>query len=208
MGRSLRLRCELCDLVALVQQAAADQQRMTERHRLRVESALPTLVGTWDAARLRRVLDNLLANAVKYSPAGGEVTVSLETADRVPTGPQEDPMGGQGRAWAVLQVRDQGVGIPAADQAHIFERFWRGGNVGHIAGRGLGLAGVRHIVQQHGGSIDLQSQEGAGSTFTIRLPLDPTARDEAEAGIPARASARAGQPGVGRARGVPAGAGA
>jgi signal transduction histidine kinase len=170
MGQSLHLRCEPTDLVTLARQAAEDRQRGTERHSFRVQSTLETLVGQWDAARLRRVLDNLLDNAVKYSPAGGDVTVGLERMER------------EGQTLAVLLVRDQGVGIPAEDQVRVFERFHRGANVGRIAGTGIGLAGTREIVEQHGGSIEMQSGEGAGSTFTIRLPLDSTVRDKSEPG--------------------------
>ena len=74
---------------------------------------------------------------------------------------------------AVLSVADQGVGIPAADLPHIFERFRRGGNVaGRIAGSGLGLWGSQRIVAQHGGTIAIDSTEGQGTTVTVRLPLE------------------------------------
>ncbi len=73
---------------------------------------------------------------------------------------------------AVLAVQDQGIGIPAADLPHVFERFYRARNVsGRTPGTGLGLAGARQIVEQHGGTIAVESREGAGSTVTIRLPL-------------------------------------
>jgi signal transduction histidine kinase len=164
MGEPLSLARQLTDLVGLAEQAAADQQQTTQYHRIRVQSAQPAIFGLYDAARLRRVLDNLLSNAVKYSPAGGEVTVKLGT---------EAGSAGTGTRWAVLQVLDQGVGIPTADQAHIFERYRRGANVGDIGGAGLGLAGARDIVLQHGGSLELESQAGAGSVFTVRIPLQP-----------------------------------
>jgi signal transduction histidine kinase len=73
---------------------------------------------------------------------------------------------------AVLSVTDAGMGIPAADLPHVFERFYRGGNVaGRIPGSGIGLAGAARIVERHGGRIDAHSRLGAGSTFTVRLPL-------------------------------------
>jgi signal transduction histidine kinase len=82
---------------------------------------------------------------------------------------------------AVLTVRDQGVGIPAADLPRVFERFARARNVvGRIGGSGIGLAAVKQIVEEHGGAIAVESEEGAGSTFTIRLPLAapaPSQRD-------------------------------
>ena len=115
----------------------------------------------WDADRLTRVLENLVANAVKYSPAGSTVVVRVDR-EEAPDGP-----------LAVLSVADQGVGIPAADLPHIFERFRRGGNVaGRIAGSGLGLWGSQRIVAQHGGTIAIDSTEGRGTTVTVRLPLE------------------------------------
>jgi signal transduction histidine kinase len=111
----------------------------------------------WDEVRLGRVLDNLLDNAVKYSPRGGAVNVSIAM--------EKDQL-------AVLSVSDRGEGIPDADLPHIFERFQRGQNVkGRIPGTGIGLAGVQRIVQEHQGTIDVDSQVGVGTTFTIRLPL-------------------------------------
>ncbi len=82
-----------------------------------------------------------------------------------------------GVACAEVAVRDEGVGIPAPELARIFDRFYRASNVaGHIAGSGIGLAGAKQIVEQLGGTISVESTEGAGSTFTLRLPL---ARPEA-----------------------------
>jgi signal transduction histidine kinase len=125
---------ELTEGVAAAEDVAADA-----RQRIRVQTHQPRLIGLWDPVRLARVVENLVANAVKFSPDRGEVTLEVE---------------------------------PEADQPHIFERFRRGANVvGRIAGTGIGLAGAWQIVQQHGGSIEASSQEGRGSTFTVRLPL-------------------------------------
>jgi signal transduction histidine kinase len=75
-------------------------------------------------------------------------------------------------SWAVVTIEDRGLGIPAADLPYVFDRFRRGGNVQrHIAGSGIGLTGAKQIVAQHGGAISVQSVEGEGSTFTLRLPL-------------------------------------
>jgi PAS domain S-box-containing protein len=158
-GRSIVLHRQAMDLVALAWQAAAEHQRTTEKHRIRVETAESRLIGLWDPIRLRRVLDNLLSNAIKYSPNGGDVVICVAL--------QEDADG----PVVCVSVTDHGVGIPQADQPHIFERFRRAGNVGRIAGVGIGLAGVRIIVQEHGGRIDLQSREGEGTTFSVHLPL-------------------------------------
>ena len=159
-GRPLELHRTPMDLVALAWQAAAEHQRTSERHRLRVETSRAKLIGVWDPIRLRRVLDNLLSNAVKYSPNGGEVVVrvSLEQGPDCPA--------------ATLAVKDEGVGIPANDLPHVFERFRRAANVvGRFGGTGIGLAGACQIIEEHGGRIDVQSEEGRGTTFTVRLPL-------------------------------------
>ena len=106
------------------------------------------------------MLSNLLANAVKYSPADAEITVTAGDERR------------GGEAWARLTVQDRGVGIPATDLPHVFERYYRAGNVvGRFQGEGIGLADARQIVEQHGGTITVHSREDEGSTFSVRLPL-------------------------------------
>jgi signal transduction histidine kinase len=160
-GRPLDLNRRPTDLVALARVAAAEYQQTTESHRIRVEAPEPEVRGEWDAPRLERVLGNLLSNAIKYSPSGGEITVTI---GREGNGASADQ--------AVLRVRDEGLGIPLTSQPLVFDRFRRAGNVGRIAGTGLGLAGVKAIVEQHGGTIGLESQEGEGSTFTVRLPIN------------------------------------
>lgn len=163
-GHALELRRAPCDLVALAVRKAEEHQRTTDRHVIRVETAPPALVAACDEPRLERVLDNLLGNAIKYSASGGTVTIRV-ARERGSCGPE-----------AVLAVRDEGVGIPAADLPHVFARFRRGGNVaGEIGGSGLGLAAARAIVEMHGGTIEAESVEGVGSTFTVRLPIDDEA---------------------------------
>jgi PAS domain S-box-containing protein len=168
-GQPLELRREAVDLVALAQARAREHGRTAPHHAIRVVADAPALVGQWDAARLERVLDNVLSNAVKYSPGGGEVVVTVRSVV------------GPGGPWAELTVADRGVGIPAADLPYVFERFRRGANVmGRVVGAGLGLAGVRRIIEQHGGTIALTSTEGAGTTVTVRLPLADPAGAEPE----------------------------
>jgi signal transduction histidine kinase len=162
LGQELELQRRPTDLVALATRIVGEHQQATELHQLRLDASVPTLVGSWDAQRLDRVLTNLLENAVKYSPDGGEIVVGLQHDGNV----------------AVLSVHDAGLGVPEADLPYIFERFRRGGNVaGRIGGTGIGLAGVRALVESHGGSIAVNSQEGMGSTFTVRLPLEADGAD-------------------------------
>jgi signal transduction histidine kinase len=162
LGRALDLDRQPTDLDALVR-TAVDGVRGLSPHEIRVEiaEAASALHGHVDAGRMERVVANLLDNAVKYAPDGGPITVRL-TREHGAAGEE-----------AVIAVQDQGVGIPEADLPHVFERFRRGGNaVGHFGGTGLGLASVRAIVEEHGGTVAVASQEGVGSTFTVRLPLD------------------------------------
>lgn len=159
LGQPLELNRRPVDLVAIAQRVAAEHQRATDRHGIQVRAELPELSGEWDAERLERVLSNLVDNAVKYSPRGGEVTLVL--------GAEEGAEGD----WAVIEVRDQGLGIPSADLPYVFERFHRGKNVeGRIGGTGIGLAGARSIVESHGGTISVESEEGRGTVFWVRLP--------------------------------------
>jgi signal transduction histidine kinase len=161
-GQPLELRRQPVDLGELARRAIEEVDRSHERHPIRLVAPEEPVVGLWDGGRLERVVANLLSNAVKYSPEGGEVVVRV--------GREEDA----GRVCAVLAVEDHGVGIPAADLPHIFDRYRRGRNVGGIVGSGIGLSGARTIVEQHGGTIAVRSTEGEGSTFTVRLPLDET----------------------------------
>ncbi len=159
-GRTLELVLAPIDLVALAAEAASEIGQGAHRHTVRVEAGEPEIVGTWDRARLRRVLGNLLGNAIKYSPLGGDIVIRV--------GREVNPDG----EWAVLSVIDSGLGIPAEDLPRVFEPWHRGGNVGRIGGTGIGLFGARRIVEQHGGTITATSAEGEGATFTVRLPLN------------------------------------
>ncbi len=108
-----------------------------------------------DEALLRKIVGNLLSNAVKYSPDGGWLSFAVaESGDQL-----------------VITLADQGIGIPEQDQASLFKSFYRASNVGPIVGTGLGLSIVKEAVDCHRGSIELASEVGRGSRFTVRLPL-------------------------------------
>jgi signal transduction histidine kinase len=173
-GRLLRITPEPLDLVALTRRVADTHQQRTEDHQIVVETGLPEVIGRWDPARLEQVLDNLLTNAVKYSPRGGPIKIGVGYEEVRSSEASADESEAQSPGLcAVVTVHDNGLGIPAADLPHIFEWYRRGANVRNkINGTGVGLAGARQIVEQHGGRILVDSQEGAGSTFTVVLPLD------------------------------------
>jgi two-component system NtrC family sensor kinase len=120
-----------------------------------LEKELPLTIA--NTTRLRQVLNNLVGNAIKYTPNHGQVTVKAFR--------HEDEIR--------VQVTDTGMGIPAADQPHIFDKFYRvrGDHVATIKGTGLGLALVKGIVEKHQGRVWLESVFGEGSTFTVALPV-------------------------------------
>jgi len=157
----------LVDLVDMGQIATESTERLrlfAERQgvalRVEVVGAVPPVRG--DEARLAQVFINLVHNAVKFSPDGGDVSVTIRMED--------------GRV--VSSVADHGVGIPPAAQARIFERFYKVDRArvrGETGGTGLGLAIARHIIEQHGGTIWVESVEGTGSAFQFALPIADSA---------------------------------
>lgn len=162
IGRTLALDRQPTDLVQLARDMIVVAEEISAQHRIVLHASDEGLVADVDPGRIGRVLDNLISNAIKYSPGGGEVGVSV----------RRGAAGDGGPAWAELAVHDGGIGIPAADLPRLFERFFRGSNVSaQIGGSGIGLAGVHLIVTQHGGTVSVESGEGSGSTFTVRIPL-------------------------------------
>ncbi len=156
-------RLERVDLVGLVRESA--DRLSTTRHPVRVEADDP-VIGQFAADRVRQVVDNLIENAIKYSPDGGEVVARVRTD----------------AAEGHIEVSDAGIGIPADDLAHLFDRFHRGTNVDdrRFQGLGLGLYICRAIVEDHGGRISAESTVGVGSTFRVALPLEPAEPATAE----------------------------
>jgi PAS domain S-box-containing protein len=142
------------DLVAFAGAIVDEMQQTTVQHQVLLETTGKAYPVWLDTKLMRQVLENLLSNAIKYSPAGGVVQVEIAYE----------------AAQVVLRVRDNGIGIPQADQARLFEGFQRATNVGDIAGTGLGLSIVKLAVDAHGGTIDVESVVGQGATFTVRLP--------------------------------------
>jgi signal transduction histidine kinase len=165
-GTPLDLERRPVDLVGLAAAAVAQAQALAPLP-VTLDAAVARAPVLGDPSHLGRVLDNLVSNAIKYSPDGGAVVVGVAREDGL-AGPR-----------AVLAVTDHGLGIPAADLPHIFERFRRGANVtGRIRGSGVGLASVWQIVDGHGGTVTVASEEGAGATSTVRLPLAPDEHGE------------------------------
>ncbi len=117
-----------------------------------------------DRKLLFALFSNLLSNALKYSAAGDriEVTAYRDCAEKIS-----------------VRIRDRGIGIPERDRAHLFERYFRGANAVGVAGSGVGLHLVAMVLELHGGSIEVDSAEGAGSTFVVHLPAPASTAAEA-----------------------------
>ncbi len=154
------LHLEPTDLRDLLGEIAETASILGEHSSVDVSVEIPEspLVLPLDRARVRQLLLNLLTNATKYTRKGGSVTITCtEEADSV-----------------VVKVVDTGVGIAAGDLSHVFDRFWRAdaarSRTGQRPGTGLGLAICRWIAEAHGGSIEVQSRRGEGTTFTVSLP--------------------------------------
>ena len=146
------------DLTPVLWEIANELQPQAEAKRqlLTIGDTTPNSIVQGDAVQLRQALRNLIGNAIKCTPDGGSITLSLQ---------QEADM-------VQIKIKDTGYGIPSADLPHIFERFYRIRNNGHdaIEGNGLGLAIVKSIAEAHGGDVTVQSEAGTGSCFTLSLP--------------------------------------
>ncbi len=181
------------DLRAAVETAVEQSSAAARRRGIDLKLHLPDapIRIRHDPQRIGQVVANLVANAVKFTPRGGSVSVDVA------------PTAGGAR----IEVADTGVGIDATELPHIFERFYRGSraNEARGSGSGLGLAIVRSIVDMHGGTVEVESRVGTGSRFTVTLPRDPRlvegtpAAERAAVASAADARTRTGTPGSGAA---------
>ena len=185
-NQSLRLSTLVADLLALSRVEARDEQQLELRRMdlrlIAIDSARRAMVAAeekgiqlhsqlpedavnvnGDDEALRQVVDNLLDNAIKYTPGGGEVSLGIEVED----------------GSAILRVKDSGIGIEAEHQERIFERFYRVDKARsrEVGGTGLGLSIVKHFTASMGGAVGVESEPGAGTVFRVELPL----ADEEEA---------------------------
>lgn len=145
------------DMAALLHEVCQVHREMTPGAQITEQLAQTPMPMAGDAKLLFQVFSNVLSNAVKYSPHGGAIAVAAEVA----------------AGDAVVRISDRGIGIPAADLDRLFERYHRGSNVSGIVGTGVGLYLVKMAVELHGGRVEVDSKEGDGARFTIRLPLRP-----------------------------------
>jgi signal transduction histidine kinase len=164
MGRAgagkLISRPEPFDVIQLAEECLEQAQLIaTPKHCLVLESSgLSQNQFVADPQLLTQAVTNLLINGIKYSPEGGDILLKISGDD--------DRL--------VIAVKDRGIGIPKAELPQIFESFYRANNVGNISGTGLGLAIAQAVVELHHGTIEVDSTEGQGTTFTITIPQQKT----------------------------------
>jgi two-component system OmpR family sensor kinase len=153
------------DMAALLQEVCQLHREMVPGAHIAERIAVAPMPMVGDAKLLFQVFSNVLSNAIKYSPDGGVIAVDAAlAADEV-----------------VVAIADHGIGIPATDLDRLFERYHRGSNVSGIVGTGVGLYLVKMVVDMHGGAVTVESTEGDGARFTIRLPRKPAAAIETAA---------------------------
>jgi signal transduction histidine kinase/GAF domain-containing protein len=172
-GGRLEVHLEPHDLVALIRRVVRRMGVVTNHHHVVIATAAEYVVACVDPPRIEQVVSNLVSNAIKYSPNGGEVTITVRV----------DEAAGE----ALVAVRDHGIGIPPEQQSQLFGRFVRADNARGmgISGTGLGLYLSRELVERHGGRIWFESAEGMGSTFFVALPLElPAEEDRATSTMP------------------------
>ncbi len=159
----MELKRQLVDLSMLTEMSTTAHTDLAESHglTLTMQGNAGKAIVSVDRDKLMQVLNNLIGNAIKYTPQGGHITVATQQRTK------------DGRLWGTVTVTDTGMGIPEAEMPHICERFFRGSQPQElrIQGSGLGLAIVKEILQLHGGALTVESQVGVGSTFTVWLPL-------------------------------------
>ena len=151
------LKKEPIDLNKLVEEVIAQLSPQAERQQLSISrefaTNLPSVLA--DKDRVRQVITNLVHNAIKFTPAGGRITITSRALE----------------GSVVVHIADTGIGIPEEDLPRVFERFYKGDKARAGGGTGMGLAIAKHVIQAHGGNIWVRSEEGKGSTFAFSLPL-------------------------------------
>ena len=148
------LKLEPLNVGQFFQRIAEEFQAIHEDYHILFESRFSQIIMI-DPRLLQQIAANLISNAIKYSPEGNEVHITLDKDNE----------------QFLLVVQDHGIGIPAADQIHLFEAFQRGSNVADVVGTGLGLAIVKQAVELHRGSIQFDSKIGVGTTITVIIPI-------------------------------------
>ncbi|HSJ54338.1 MAG TPA: HAMP domain-containing sensor histidine kinase, partial [Anaerolineae bacterium] len=164
----LKVQARPVDMKGVVEDAVRSRQPQAGEKQLSLVASLPPRLNpaSGDPQQIRQILDNLLDNALHYTPAQGRITVWAAEAC-------VDGSGGEPEAYIVVNVRDTGVGIAPEEQDKIFEKFYRAENSLSVeaGGTGMGLTIARSLVEAHGGRLWVESQVGVGSTFSFTIPV-------------------------------------
>ncbi|HAX68728.1 MAG TPA: hypothetical protein DCY14_03895, partial [Anaerolineae bacterium] len=156
--QQMQERREALDAVELLEAVVNESQILAKEkgQTLEISNTKGSVQVEGDSLQVRQVYRNLIGNAIKYTPEGGKVSVSSHTQD----------------GNLIIQIRDTGYGIPAADLPFIFDRFYRvrSGKASEIEGNGLGLAIVKSVIEKHGGQVRVESEVGTGTRFEVSLP--------------------------------------
>jgi len=170
-GRALQMNWSMFDTISAIERVMQAQRSYTDRHELILTTNQSPITLLGDADKFDQIMTNLLSNSIKYSPNGGKVSVDVEADAKE----------------IQIKITDEGIGIAAEKIDKVWQKFERVDNrdTRQAGGTGIGLYLVKHLVDRHEGTIELASQLGQGSTFTVRLPLRPKeALAELEVGIP------------------------
>jgi two-component system phosphate regulon sensor histidine kinase PhoR len=163
-GRALQMNWAFFNPVPIVEKVLHAQRSFTDKHDLKVEvqDEIPPVLG--DSDKFDQIMTNLVSNAIKYSPSGGAVTVSIKSEGDTLT----------------VSVKDNGIGIPQDKLSRVFEKFERvdDRDTRQAGGTGIGLFLVKHLVERHDGQVWVESEPGQGSTFSFRVPLHPPQAEE------------------------------
>jgi len=174
-GQELTLRLSKGEFISFVKDVAGSFRDLSERKHINYSfsSTVPRLEALFDHSKIERILFNLLSNAFKFTPEGGSISVVLENSP----GRDNDT-----NTWVTLKVTDSGIGIPKETVNRIYDRFYQNDSSATILnyGTGIGLSIAKEFVTIHGGTIDVEGEQGNGSTFTIHLPV-ATANGAADA---------------------------
>lgn len=146
--------------------------------RLDFENSTPRTVMAFDSSKMSKIINNLLSNAMKFTPAGGYVSLSLSPSVK------------DGREAVLIEVSDTGTGIPLSDLEHIFDRFYQSDNASISTGSGIGLSLVKQYAEMHEGTVGVSSEVGKGTVFSVLIPADLAAGNES--GVPEPAVERQG----------------
>jgi signal transduction histidine kinase/ligand-binding sensor domain-containing protein/DNA-binding response OmpR family regulator len=162
----LKLQVEKGELVSFVKEVTESFRDLSERKNIRFTftSEIPKLDTRFDRDKIERILFNLLSNAFKFTLADGSISIHIKAAGHQPDAANK---------WVSILVTDTGIGIPKAEQEKIFERFIQNNTPAHLLnqGTGIGLSITKEFVKMHGGTIEVESEPGKGSTFTLHIPF-------------------------------------